>query len=627
MRSLEVHCFEKIFKMSPDLFTLSTLEDAIYVAVNDGFTRILGYTESEVLGKSAIDLGIWVDIQDRNKVMEETKKKGIIQNLESHFRAKDGTIIPVLISANLTNIDGIIHLLLTARDISKQKKVEIILRESEERFRTLHDNAGIGIGYYDLEGRIIAFNQIAAKNMGGRPSDYIGKSLYDFFSKTDADLYVKRINAAALSNEPMAYEDTISTPSGDITFLSTHAKITDEFGHILGVQVIADNITNRKRAENMLISSEKKLHDLFSSMMEGFAYHQIIMDEHNRPIDYIFLEMNHSFEKLTGLKRQDAVGKKVTEVIPGIEKDSTDWIGIYGKVALSGESISFENYSAKLNKWYKVSAYSPQPGYFATLFQDITERKQAQNELKRFNTQLEERVKQRTMELEQSYRILESFSYSVSHDLRAPLRAINGFSELLIQGYQDKLDEEGKRLLQVIIDNSRRMDKLIQGLLALSRVSSGEMIKASIDMNLFLKDIYEELIPESDRARINFQASHILTGYGDKVLLRQVWTNLIENAVKFTKYKENPAITVDSYKKDQQIVYSIRDNGAGFNSDYSNKLFQAFQRLHNPTEFEGMGIGLTVVERIVLRHGGKVWAEGVENQGATFYFSLPKEEG
>ena len=219
---------------------------------------------------------------------------------------------------------------------------------------------------------------------------------------------------------------------------------------------------------------------------------------------------------------------------------------------------------------------------------------------------------------------LEAFSYSVSHDLRAPLRAIDGFTEILLKDYEAKLDQEGKRILSIIVGNTRKMGQLIDELLTLSRFGRAEIRFSSIDMKALANAVYNELTTPEMRQRIDFQPGDLCKAKGDPVLIKQVWMNLISNAVKFTSHRERALITVTSTEEENRIVYCVKDNGAGFNMKYADKLFGVFQRLHSEKEFEGTGVGLAIVQRVVHRHGGKVWAEGEIDKGATFCFSLSK---
>jgi light-regulated signal transduction histidine kinase (bacteriophytochrome) len=241
-----------------------------------------------------------------------------------------------------------------------------------------------------------------------------------------------------------------------------------------------------------------------------------------------------------------------------------------------------------------------------------------------FNAGLEQRVAERTAQLQAVNKELETFSYSVSHDLKAPLRTINGFTGMLIEKYQNKLGSDGQRICDVIKNSAVQMSRLIDDLLAFSRLNRSELHMSSIDMKTMADSVYYEYSLPEQRENISFTVRNIPPAFGDPSLIKQVWANLISNAVKFSSKKDHPVIHIDCGADNNEIIYSISDNGAGFDMQYADKLFSVFQRLHDSTEFEGTGIGLATVKRIINRHGGRIWAAGEPDKGAVFYFSLPQ---
>jgi signal transduction histidine kinase len=231
-------------------------------------------------------------------------------------------------------------------------------------------------------------------------------------------------------------------------------------------------------------------------------------------------------------------------------------------------------------------------------------------------------------QLEYANKELDAFSYSVSHDLRAPLRSIDGYTRILLEDYGQLLNEDGQKVLQSVLNNAQRMGQLIDDLLAFAHLGRQELKKVAIDMNSLAKEIADELIKQQDKNRsVDLRLQHLAPAHGDVSMIKQVLVNLISNALKYSGKTENPVITIQSSRKDEATVYSVMDNGVGFDMNYYHKLFGVFQRLHRPTDFEGTGVGLAIAHRIVRKHEGRIWAEGKVNEGAAFHFLLPGDEG
>ncbi len=259
----------------------------------------------------------------------------------------------------------------------------------------------------------------------------------------------------------------------------------------------------------------------------------------------------------------------------------------------------------------------------SALLVEIEERKRAEAEIRRLNNDLERRVAERTAQLEEANMDLQSFNYSISHDLRAPLRTISGFSTILLEDNGDKLDEDNRKLLKAVSDNAKKMQGLIEDMLIFSRVSAKDLTFINVDMDELVGSVVEELKDFRQGRNIRFDVGRLPPAYGDRSAIKQVFYNLLANAIKFTRPKSDAKIQVGAEERGDETVYYVRDNGVGFHDTYARKLFGLFQRLHSAEEFEGTGIGLAIVQRYISKLGGRVWAEGKKDQGATFYFTLP----
>ncbi|MBC8113466.1 MAG: PAS domain S-box protein [Candidatus Saccharimonas sp.] len=362
----------------------------------------------------------------------------------------------------------------------------------------------------------------------------------------------------------------------------------------------------------------------------GAALDAIVTIDHLGKI----VEFNPAAERIFGFTHDQAYGQPMAEMIipPALREQHSRGLAHYlatGEAPILGQRLELPvlradgtQFSAELSV---VRLGPTEPPLFTGFVRDITERKRAEAEIRQLNADLERRIQERTAELEAANRELEAFSYSVSHDLRAPLRHVSGFAELLQKRSAGTLDETCGKYLAAILQGVGEAGELIDHLLEFSRLSSTGLHAVDVSMQQVVAEVQSELASETPQRVIHWKIADLPQVLGDRTLLRLVLRNLLENAVKYTQRRDDAEIEIASRPRDDGGVdFSVRDNGAGFDMRYVDKLFGVFQRLHRHDEFEGIGIGLANVRRIVQRHGGRTWAEGEVDRGATFYFSLPR---
>jgi PAS domain S-box-containing protein len=384
-------------------------------------------------------------------------------------------------------------------------------------------------------------------------------------------------------------------------------------------------MTERKRYEEALRKSEERTRSILETALDAI----VVMD-----IEGVVQEWNRAAEQMFGYSRAQAVGKKLGDLIIPVYLREKHKLGLAryfvdGTGPMLNQRIETVAVRADGSEFPVELAITETKADGATTFtgyvSDITERKRAEEEIKQLNAELEQRVQKRTQQLELANKELEAFSYSVSHDLRAPLRHINGFVEILQSTAGPALAEESRGFLDTIAESARQMGKLIDDLLAFSRMGRTELRFAPIKLESVISETLRELRQESDGRDVRWDIGALPEVKGDPAMLRQVFINLLSNALKYTRTRATARIEIKATETAEEHIVSVRDNGVGFDNAYAHKLFGVFQRLHPVQEFEGTGIGLAIVRRVIARHGGRVWAEGVVDRGATFYVSLPKQ--
>jgi len=414
----------------------------------------------------------------------------------------------------------------------------------------------------------------------------------------------------------------ILTPQGEECWIEhVCVALYDETGQYLGQRGNNRDITTRKRDEARLFASEQVNRAIFEQAPIGIAH---------VGLDGGWLRVNNQLCEILGYPAGELLQQSF-QTITHPDDFAADLIAI--EKVIAGElraSSSEKRYIRKDGSlvWIHqritlVLDADGDPSHFVALIEDISERKQADQERTLYQERLEAAVQQRTLELEAVNRDLEGFSYSVSHDLRAPLRAIDGFVAILLEDYAPQLDAEGQRLFGIVTDNAHKMGQLIDDILAISRAGRLGLEHGEIDMNALVDEVWAGFAGQRGNRLIEFHRDDLPPAVADVRALRQVWQNLLGNAIKFSQHRNPARIQVRAERQGDLIWYEVQDNGAGFNPDYAGKLFGLFQRLHDTNEFEGTGVGLAIVKRFIQKHGGEIRAEGVVNGGAKFRFGLP----
>jgi PAS domain S-box-containing protein len=533
-------------------------------------------------------------------------------------------------------------------DITETKIAEEKLQLAASDWQTTFDSSKDAIWIMDKENLILRANRTSESLFNAQKGGLIGKHCWEVVHGT----------CEPLKNCPVAnIKQSLSRETGELMIGSRWYEIIldpiiDECGEYNGAVHLVYDITENRKAEEAL----KEQEEIFRHFMEHSPIYVFFKDENIKPV-----KLSKNYEQMLNKPLDELLGKSMDDLFPSDLAKAM--IADDQKILAEGKTITIDE---EFNGRYFTTIKFPiiidgKSRYLAGYTLDITENKKAEKELLELKNNLEIKVEERTRELEVqlqkldksqkamlymvedlnsltqdlvkerqkleiSNKELEAFSYSVSHDLRAPLRAVDGFSRMVMEDYSNIIDSEGLRLLGIVRENVQKMDKLITDLLSLSRVSRTEISLSKIDMAGMANSMFHEVIGNDNAEKVTLTIGPLPEIYADTTLMRQVWQNLIGNAIKYSKPKEKQIIEIYGNTENGVNTYCIKDNGVGFNPGYKLKIFDTFQRLHKSKEFEGTGIGLSIVHRIITRHGGNVWADSIEGEGATFCFSLPVRE-
>ena len=633
--------FSKAFHSSPVGLSISRINDGTFIDINQNFSVMFGYSREELIGHKATELNIYDNPIERKEIVRQLEQQGRVLNYEVTARTKAGAEINVLTSAEKIEINGQAHIIWTTIDITDRKKTEqevvqlnrelrainecdqIIAHASEEKTflfevcRVLCTTAGYRMAWIASiehdeaksvrplawcgdEGYIAKANITWADTERGRgPAGLAARTgKTHFFQDFASDPAAAPWREAALSQ---GYRSSIAVPLIDNanTFFGVFSLYSPEPNSFNPAEIrlleeLAANISFG------IIALREKIK---RQQAEAEISHLASFPELN-PNPIIELDFSGNIKYANPAAKRDfpiVTQSKKPEFLIDLFKEINE---------NNKQSITRDIKTGNL--WFEQALVYVQTTKSYLLYgRNITTRKEAEDELK-----------QRTIDLEASNKELESFSYSVSHDLRSPLRSITGFSNVLLEDYSDELDEEGKSYLKKISDSGELMGQLMDDLLKLSRVTRTDLKTEKLNLSDMAQKIADDLAKDEPERKVKVKIAPNLITVGDKNLLNLVLQNLLGNAWKYSSKTAEPLIEMGTIENKGKQTYFVRDNGAGFDMAHASKLFQPFQRLHKASEFAGTGVGLATVQRIIRRHGGEVWAESKVDEGATFYFTL-----
>ena len=519
------------------------------------------------------------------------------------------------------NGDAVVGVVVRAVDITERRRSEERWRETELRFRQLFEYSPAGKSITWLSGEI-HINPAFREMLGYTEEELANTRWQEITHPDDIELTQHWVDPLlAGERDDARFRKRYVRKDGTVVWADVATRLLrDAAGQPLYYLTTLLDITDRVRFEDELKAGERRYRELVDHMSSGVVVYELAPDGR----DFVIREFNDASERIERRSRDDVIGRLVTEAFPSVE--AFGLLAVLRRVAETGgpERFPVALYEDdRIASWRDNYVYRLPTGDVVAVYDDVTERKQAEDDLRRLNDELEERVALRTAQLEAANAELESFAYSVSHDLRAPLRAIDGFSAMIAEDAAGRLSEDDLEHLGRVRRAAEHMGVLIDELLQLARASRGDLELEDVDLSELASSVIADLRTAQPGRAVEAVVAPGMRAVGDRALLRDVYANLIGNAWKFTGRHAEARIEVGVLDGAADRVLFVRDDGAGFDADRAARLFGAFQRLHSADEFEGTGIGLATVQRLVARHGGRVWAEAEVEKGATFYFTLP----
>ncbi|MEW5864546.1 MAG: PAS domain S-box protein [Pseudomonadota bacterium] len=611
--------FARLIELSPAPIIISKLPEGRLLLVNEAWCALTGYRRDEVVGRVSSDLGLWPMAEQRAALLERLKKGERVRDMPRQMRCKDGRVVDLLYSAEpiaWQDQDAFIGISI---DVTELERARADAHAARARVEAILTHAPVAIAITTREeGRFRFVNPAWSRMYGYSAEEVADLRAADIGFWTGAAQRRAALAPLLERGEPLQIEHRFVARGGRALEILMACTPIEFDGEACIVSIVQD-IT-------ALAEARRAAHEQAARFAKTFAVSPVPLAiaaaESGRHI-----EVNPAWERFFGWSREDAVGRSALEM--GIWVDPQEHARFVAALraggALRGEPCRLKRRSgeaAELLFSADLIDWRGEPALLIAL-QDVTELRRAHHQLRALYEQVEEKVRARTAELEKALREIEAFSYTVSHDLRAPLRHIAGFAGLLLERPAVRADAEAAGYAERLGAAARRLGTMVDSLLEYSRLGRRQLALAQVDLGAEARQIAAELDGQAAGRRVLWTIGPLPVVRGDPTLLRLLLQNLLDNALKYTRPRPEARIEIGARREGSDWVVHVRDNGVGFDMRYTAKLFGVFQRLHRDSEFEGTGIGLAHAARIVERHGGRIWCDAMPERGATFYFTLP----